>query len=347
MARLHCLLAWSVAFAFLAAAALGAAEPKKGQATAPAEKPKLQQSSDPFADDAKPAKRPAKTPKKPVGKEMKLAVGEAAINKALGKLTEVDFTETPLNDVIEYLRQCHHIEIKIDNRALSDAGVGADSPVTISLKGVSLRSVLNLMLRELSLTWMIKDEVLMITTPEEAGNDLITKVYDVADLVVCRDEHDAIADDYDSLIDLITATVKPTTWEGVGGPGSAAGKSLGTAKVLVVTQTRDVHDEITKLLAEIREVAKRTPNAGIPRRTRTEKTKPSVATGEGMKDGIPSSAAPKPPADTSAPVPHEQPKPPKEQKHDATKKASGGGPTLLVPPPNPDAAKSPAGVGMF
>ena len=41
-----------------------------------------------------------------------------------------------------------------------------------------------LMLRELNLTYMIQDEVLLITTPEEADARLTTKVYPVADLVV-------------------------------------------------------------------------------------------------------------------------------------------------------------------
>ena len=108
----------------------------------------------------------------------------------------------------------------------------------------------------------------MITTPEEAENHLNTKVYDVADLVVCRDEHDALWDDYDALIEIITSTIKPTTWDGVGGPGAIKGNALGTAKVLVVSQTRDVHEEIADLLKNIREIAKKNPNAGTPRRNR-------------------------------------------------------------------------------
>jgi len=39
-----------------------------------------------------------------------------------------------------------------------------------------LAVALNLMLRDLNLTWTIKDEVLLITTPEEAENHLTTKV---------------------------------------------------------------------------------------------------------------------------------------------------------------------------
>ena len=40
------------------------------------------------------------------------------------------------------------------------------------------------MLKELDLTYVIRDEVLKITTPEEAENELLTKVYPVADLVM-------------------------------------------------------------------------------------------------------------------------------------------------------------------
>ena len=56
--------------------------------------------------------------------------------------------------------------------------------VTVSLSGVTLRSALKLMLKEIDLTYVIRDEVLKITTPEEAENELLTKVYPVADLVL-------------------------------------------------------------------------------------------------------------------------------------------------------------------
>ena len=94
------------------------------------------------------------------------------------------FVEAPLTEVLDYLKDRHKIEIQIDTKALEDAGVGADTPVTVDLKGISLRSALRLMLKKLSLTYLIKDEVLLITTPEEADNQLTTKVYPVADLVL-------------------------------------------------------------------------------------------------------------------------------------------------------------------
>jgi hypothetical protein len=54
--------------------------------------------------------------------------------------------------------------------------------------------------------------------------------------------------DYDSLIDLITSTIMPTTWDSVGGPGSIM-PANGT---LVISQTQAVHEEIENLLANLR-----------------------------------------------------------------------------------------------
>jgi hypothetical protein len=262
---------WSVVLVFFAAASLcatdanpGKAKPKQGKAPV-AKATTHHAEKDPFA---RAEKHPASSPKKyprPILKALRPEENVARIEAALAGPTELCFVEAPLTDVIDYLKELHKIEIQIDNKTLEEAGVGTDVPVTVNLKGISLRSALNLMLKKLNLTWLIANEVLMITTVEDAENQLQTKVYDVADLVVCRDEHDVITDDYDSLTDMITSTIKPTSWDGVGGPGSVTGESLGTAKVLIVAQTQDVQDELAKLLAEIREVGKKTPHAGLPR----------------------------------------------------------------------------------
>ena len=106
----------------------------------------------------------------PCPKALRPSENVARIEAALASPTEVCFVEAPLTEVLDYLKNHHQIEIQIDSKALEDAGVGTDVPVTIDLKGISLRSALNLMLRKLNLTWLIEDEVLLITIPEEAEN---------------------------------------------------------------------------------------------------------------------------------------------------------------------------------
>jgi hypothetical protein len=280
MARLRLLVVCTAAVGLIAATSLSAAE--KGAAKSPAAKPRIKVAvetvPDPFAD-AKTSKSPvrpsqrARATHRPepsiLGTPSHPGEAEARIEAALASRTVMDFNEAPLQDVIDYLKDAHKIEIQIARRVLEDVNVTGETPVTINVKGISLKSALRLMFRNMQpeLTYIIKNEVLLITTPDTEDEDHVTRVYDVADLVVCRDEHDALWEDYDALIDVITSVTKPTSWDEAP-PGSIRGQTLGTAKVLVVTHKREIQQQIADLLAKIRDVAKKNPNAAIPRRNR-------------------------------------------------------------------------------
>ena len=109
---------------------------------------------------------------------------EQAIYDALEDDTHFEFIETPLSDVVAYLQDLHKVQIQLDTKSLDGVGIGTDTPISRSLTGISLRSALRLLLKDLELTYVIQDEVLMITTPEVAEENLITKVYPVGDLVL-------------------------------------------------------------------------------------------------------------------------------------------------------------------
>ncbi len=112
---------------------------------------------------------------------------EKKIITALKTNTELPFTtETPLADVLAYLAERHQIPIQLDRRALDEVGIATDTPVVRELRDITLRSALRLVLRDLNLTYVVKDEVLLVTTPETAASEefMRTKVYPVADLVV-------------------------------------------------------------------------------------------------------------------------------------------------------------------
>ncbi len=95
---------------------------------------------------------------------------EKRIVEALKQATQFEFVETPLRDVVDYIKDLHHIEIQLDNKAMRQAGIDASSSqVTINLKGVSLQSALRRLLRQLDLDYVIRDEVLFITTSREAA----------------------------------------------------------------------------------------------------------------------------------------------------------------------------------
>ena len=109
---------------------------------------------------------------------------EQRIRTALTETTEVAFTDTPLEEAIKYLEDLHSIEIWLDKETLTADGINTDSPVNLSMSGVSLRSALRLMLEPLALTYVIEDEVMKITTLVKADEKMSTRVYPVADLVV-------------------------------------------------------------------------------------------------------------------------------------------------------------------
>ncbi len=66
--------------------------------------------------------------------------GRSKIQSALDELTEMDFVDTPLKDVVDSLKARHKIEIQLDTKALNDAGVTPDTTFTRHLKGLPLRS---------------------------------------------------------------------------------------------------------------------------------------------------------------------------------------------------------------
>lgn len=109
---------------------------------------------------------------------------ERRIERALDDEVTQNFIDLPLGEAIRTLREALDIPIIVDTVALEDNGLSVEDPVTIELSNVSLRSFLRLMLRQLDLTYVIKDEVMQITTPERAEENLVTKVYPVGDLVV-------------------------------------------------------------------------------------------------------------------------------------------------------------------
>jgi HAAS domain-containing protein len=107
----------------------------------------------------------------------------AKIQAALETETEFDFKDTPLKDFIDFIGANYKIPVVLCRGTLEDAAISPDTPVTSSLRGISLRSALRITLGELKLSFVIWDEVLQITTTEDAASRLVTRVYDCRELL--------------------------------------------------------------------------------------------------------------------------------------------------------------------
>ena len=160
----------------------------------------------------------------------------------------LDFVDTQLEEVVAFLQDDYNIPIQMDSIALEDIGVGPDEPVNFHVKDISLQSALRLILRRLGLTYVIQDEVLLITTPEAEEAELVLCVYDVRDLTG-KHEYD---EGSDALVDTIVRCVEPTSWAENG--GGDAEISFLEPGVLVVLQSSNRQQRIADLLDRIRSV---------------------------------------------------------------------------------------------
>ncbi len=109
---------------------------------------------------------------------------EIEIEQKLKTPVLLKYENTPLSEVVSGLSELAGVNIHLDPRGLTQEGVNSDTPVTITLtKEVTLKSALNLILEPLHLSYVINDEVLKITSEQLRDGQLITKPYNVADLV--------------------------------------------------------------------------------------------------------------------------------------------------------------------
>ena len=148
--------------------------------------------------------------------------------------------------MINQLQDEYGIPIQFDLPALEDAGRNPQETVTVNVHNISLSRRLRLMLKQHHLTYVIQNEVLTITTPEQAETFLVTCVYDVRDLP------SGTGDDIHSLVDAIISCVATESWAAKGG-GQAQIRPLKPG-VLVISQTQEVHEQIGNFLDALRQV---------------------------------------------------------------------------------------------
>lgn len=163
--------------------------------------------------------------------------------------TELAFADVPIRDVMEFVRDKHKANIVLDAFELHEAGIDESTPITIELSGITLRTAFRLILEPLGLTWIIRDEVILITTQSKIDTELFTRIYPVADLAESAEELEVLAHTIEQgtngrWITLLPVTVPPQ----VGGTIS----EVPRVHSLVVKQSQPVHEEIVELLTQLR-----------------------------------------------------------------------------------------------
>jgi hypothetical protein len=220
-----------------------------------------QQAADPFGDVVKkPSSSTAELEKRPhADGNASDSPGDARqrIERVLNQpLKEpLEFIEQPLRDVATILAETYDIPIQFDTKALDAVAASPDVEVSVQISNVTLRSALDLMLKNAgaeALTYIIDNEVLLITTLEESETRLEVVVYRVDDLVadpIALQGASSMAD-FDTLIDVIVSSVDHESWKENGkGEGEIHAFPPG---MIVISQTHRVHEQVQRLLEDLR-----------------------------------------------------------------------------------------------
>ncbi|HEY7326264.1 MAG TPA: hypothetical protein VH592_01395 [Gemmataceae bacterium] len=109
---------------------------------------------------------------------------ERNIERKLTAPITISCTKQPLREVLEYIRGEEGINIFIDEPALADKGIQLDAPVDFKVDNIALKSALKLLLGLSHLTYVVADDVLKITTEDQARGKLKQVVFPVGDLVI-------------------------------------------------------------------------------------------------------------------------------------------------------------------
>ena len=110
---------------------------------------------------------------------------EIEIEKSLRTPVSLKFQDAPLSEVMDHLKTLAGVNIHLDPRGLAAEGVTTDMPVNIDLsEPISLRSALNLILEPLHLSYVVKNEVLNVTSEQLRDGEVYTVTYNVGDLVM-------------------------------------------------------------------------------------------------------------------------------------------------------------------
>jgi hypothetical protein len=209
----------------------------------------------------------------------------AALNDRYGAHVQVDLRRLtdagilltlPVERIVEDLQRRHHLP---DGQLESLRDVlesGAAHPITFAASGITLRSALRHIVLQVSEKLAVRevDGAAIITTDDAAKQALITRVYDVRNILpppraaappqwADATELERAVEQRDprelALRDLIVATIAPETWDDIGGPGAADYRD----GVLVVLQTPDVQRQVAGLVTTLQEV--QSPAApGVP-----------------------------------------------------------------------------------
>jgi hypothetical protein len=200
---------------------------------------------------------------------VQLTAKERSILQALNTTISVNFRNSKLEDVIEYLQTYTGQPILLDREGMKDLEISYETAVTLNLKGVTVRTVLRKILADVGMSYLIKDETIQATSAQKAREMMTVRRYYVGDLLAgmsalgnyngpqgvwntgifpngfrapgLNPQLQAMRnmEGVKQLIDLVQGSVDPQSWQVNGGSGTVTFHVSSMS--LIIKQSAEVH----------------------------------------------------------------------------------------------------------
>lgn len=173
---------------------------------------------------------------------------QARFEEVMSQKVSFNFPEIPLDDAVRAMSEEVAFPIVLDRVALDKVGLTTGIPVSGVFQEISLRSALKRLVREIELTYTLRDEALLITSVDAAESMLRTRIYWLEGTGVPRG-------DLQEITESIMTAIEPETWEWIGGPSSISRLQSGGGNrpSLLISTTDEVHEQIESLFDALRQ----------------------------------------------------------------------------------------------
>lgn len=108
---------------------------------------------------------------------------EKSLREKLERPVSVEFIETPLVDIVDFLALRGDLPLPIDRRSLEQAKISADQLATVKLVDVRLATLLDGLLKPMALQWYVDDAVAWIIATGDIEQANRTRAFSIADLL--------------------------------------------------------------------------------------------------------------------------------------------------------------------
>src|SRR5262249_50166403 len=167
-----------------------------------------------------------------------LTAKEKALFRALNASISVRFKNSRLADVIEYIQTAAGLRIVLDKASMDEIGVRYDSPVSVSVRGVTVRTLLRKVGADFGMNYVVRDDAIELVSPNQARSRMVTRTYSVSDL------SDSACGSFSPeqaamFMDMIRTSIEPGSWQGNGGDGTIAYDPL--TRSVTIKQSADFH----------------------------------------------------------------------------------------------------------